>query len=815
MRTTEQASTPAPTKVSGSDALVFRDIAVGYEASCGITADQTVACWGEGRVLGQDPDLDLEGSAEPLLVSGVTGLTSIALGDTHACAVAQGGKVFCWGDNDRLQLGSDVGDFSGLPVEVPFGAGEVAVDVSAGGDSTCAVLASGGVKCWGAGDNLQLGVELPAAQIASSPIDVPLPSSFVATSVANAFYHTCALDAASGAAYCWGDNADGVMSLGEDEDGEYPPRQLTGEAFWQTNSLGLGVVIALAAPAPFWCGGCFCVAPRAPGRSRQAHIVDKCDQCCAIGTLASGRLLAGTAGRMRSKSHVERRLNSFTAVALCLSLGAVVAGCGDSGDDGDTENPPVTPPPAADAGLVPPVGGTGGGVVPPTPIPDAGVQPVVPVTPVTPVVPVDDAGVMPPVAGSGGAPMPPVAGAGGAPMPPAPPAGPFSSLSVGDELVCVVSAGKVLCTGIVDAVVGEDPTYTLQPLAGAANANIVSIGTGYDHACVVNAAGELYCIGENLDGQLGNGDTEFASVTALTAAVVPEGVQFVSVDSAEVYNCALSSAGEAYCWGLNDEGQVGNAVGVGEDGEVVPVPTKVPGPPGVTYTALKIGYEHACATGQDRKLYCWGRGDQGNLGRGTDDEDSSPVPAPVVGLDGVVDFALGDGHTCAVVDSGRVMCWGEAPDLQLGTAQPDDVSAPIEVPLPAGAVATAIAGHQNTTCVALETGAVWCWGQGQNGQLGRVLPEGVTTALPAPVDMIPGGFVTTDLAIGLDHACAYAASTGTAVCWGINGIGIIGNGTDDNVFYPPTPLVLPVSSVPAGVDHDRRAVVAVSVCAIA
>ena len=146
-------SSPAPVSVGGLTGTV--GLAAGSVHTCALLADSTVRCWGEngsgelgtGTTGGQ--------SSVPVPVAGLTGVSSLSAGTSHACAVVTGGAVKCWGSNAFGQLGNGSTASSSSPVTVIGITGAVAV--SAGDSSTCAVLAGGAVMCWGDGRFGQLG----------------------------------------------------------------------------------------------------------------------------------------------------------------------------------------------------------------------------------------------------------------------------------------------------------------------------------------------------------------------------------------------------------------------------------------------------------------------------------------------------------------------------------------------------------------------------------------------------------------------------------------------------------------------------------
>jgi alpha-tubulin suppressor-like RCC1 family protein len=184
-------------------------IATGAWHTCALTTSGGVKCWGDNPY-GQLGDGTNTGSSTPVDVVGLaTGVTSIATGGYHTCAVAAGGGVKCWGYNSHGQLGDGTTTRRWTPVDaVGLASGAAAVD--AGYRHTCALTAGGGVKCWGYNVFGQLADGTTTQRTA--PVDVVGLATGV-TSIATGGYHTCALSAGGGVR-CWGWDGYGQLGLG-------------------------------------------------------------------------------------------------------------------------------------------------------------------------------------------------------------------------------------------------------------------------------------------------------------------------------------------------------------------------------------------------------------------------------------------------------------------------------------------------------------------------------------------------------------------------------------------------------------------------
>jgi alpha-tubulin suppressor-like RCC1 family protein len=215
-----------------------RHIACGGAHSCVIFDDGRVQCWGKNasgqlgvgdrRDRGVDPD-DM-GRALPFVDLGRREPIALALGSRHSCALIEGGWVKCWGENDLGQLGlGDTHDRGGEPQQmgaaleyVDLG-DEPVIALGAGANHTCAVLAGGSVKCWGANGSGQLGVgderdrgALPGQMGTALP--AVLLRNGRAIDVSAGYLTSCAL-LEGGAVECWGSNWLAQLGIGRPEIG--------------------------------------------------------------------------------------------------------------------------------------------------------------------------------------------------------------------------------------------------------------------------------------------------------------------------------------------------------------------------------------------------------------------------------------------------------------------------------------------------------------------------------------------------------------------------------------------------------------------
>jgi alpha-tubulin suppressor-like RCC1 family protein len=184
-------------------------VAAGKLHTCAITAAGAVKCWGAGGS-GQLGNGTRSDSARPVQVAGLTsGVVAIASGATHTCALTSAGAVKCWGDNSTGQLGTGTTASALKPVQVA-GLTRGVKAIAAGTSFTCAITGSGAAKCWGYNNRGQLGTGSTAS--ATTPTQVVGLTSGV-TRLATGNQHACALVSA-GAVKCWGYNLNGQLGNG-------------------------------------------------------------------------------------------------------------------------------------------------------------------------------------------------------------------------------------------------------------------------------------------------------------------------------------------------------------------------------------------------------------------------------------------------------------------------------------------------------------------------------------------------------------------------------------------------------------------------
>ena len=231
---------------------------------------------------------------------------------------------------------------------------------------------------------------------------------------------------------------------------------------------------------------------------------------------------------------------------------------------------------------------------------------------------------------------------------------------------------------------------------------IRAISAGGIATCALTRDGGMKCWGSNSAGQLGDGSTVNSSapvdVLGLTSGIS-------ALAAGPDHTCAVARAGGVKCWGNNGGGQLGDdsAANMSSPVDVYELDTEV--------VALATGYDHTCALTRAGGVKCWGSNFYGELGDGTSGTHST-FPVDVVGLvSGATAIAAGDSanHTCALTSEGGVKCWGYNAYGQLGNGSATDSGTPVDV-LGLASRADSVAVGYYHSCALMTTGAVKCWG---------------------------------------------------------------------------------------------------------
>ncbi|MBB4639511.1 PKD domain-containing protein [Longimicrobium terrae] len=291
------------------------------------------------------------------------------------------------------------------------------------------------------------------------------------------------------------------------------------------------------------------------------------------------------------------------------------------------------------------------------------------------------------------------------------------------------------------------------------------------HTCGVTTSRDLYCWGRNDHGEVGAPPTvvvegQFYGNTRHNPepALVRGGIRWDAVDVGPAFTCGLASDGRAWCWGVNDNGQVGNGTFTSQ-----PEPALVSGDH--RFTAITTGAYNACGLKAGGEVWCWGSNRHRALGAPSTQICGqsftylcSNVPVKV---DTDVAFTAIDAgttdHVCGLTAQGKAFCWGGNVGYEASPgANTDSILTPIALPTQERFVTIAAAGRE--TCAVRADGEGFCWGVG-NGD-----PYGTVKAM-AP------GYAWRELRPGGSRVrCGVTRELGEAYCWGRENLGQLGNG---------------------------------------
>jgi alpha-tubulin suppressor-like RCC1 family protein len=710
-----------PTAFEGLTGVV--SVTGAYSASYAVLTNGTAVSWGSNYkgVLGNGSMTSHP--PQPTLVKGLSGITQIAPWLFHACARLSTGRVACWGENDRGQLGLGSQDGSDHPTPLltgVTGAAEVATSLNA----SCARMYNGSVQCWGSGaQSCLLGTESDGTTCVSSalsPHQVHGLANVQQLVGGDSFFCARLTD---GGVSCWGQQSE-VFGTGAARPPQpFLPMRVAddlkasfiaaggrrvcaivnatsgkhGVVCWGESSRGeVGNARTADRAAPAWvlrqggttCAGSDVLCPDCGGDSQM---------CCGTSsTCDAGFNCEGNTCRSCGDD-AERCCASGSACSqddlVCAS--DVCVACGNIGE------------PCCDDG---------------------------------------------------------VCGA--------------HAQCESDGCTSCGGPGEACCT---DETACEENLRCGQQSCGGCT---MDIRPGNAFACLLREDRTLWCWGDNSQASLGTGDT-YGKADPVQI-MLPEPGPVMDFATGEKLACALSASGKVYCWGggrlyktivaLPAGGAV-TALAAGgrqacatrSDGSVYCWNESDLTPHRITLPAVQapvaIGAWHACARTVANEVYCWGDNSRGQLGTGDVANSSTPKRVwwnsedPATG-NGIIQLVAGHSHTCAVQGDHTLWCWGDNQFGQLGNGitsnQPRPYPTFAASTVPGIDVVTLGAFH---SCVTDSSGRVWCWGMNISNQLGRsgdpVVP-GMVEGLPESIAGLQAGSFGT---------CATSV-TDIPWCWG-------------------------------------------------
>jgi alpha-tubulin suppressor-like RCC1 family protein len=294
------------------------------------------------------------------------------------------------------------------------------------------------------------------------------------------------------------------------------------------------------------------------------------------------------------------------------------------------------------------------------------------------------------------------------------------SIVSGEAYSCGLSAGNVAwCWGSGQGSLVSNGTPT-----ALESRNFSMLTAGHHTTCGIDATTQLgYCWGYNGYGNIGDGTIN----SATSPSPVSGEIQFATLLASQSNTCGISKSGDMWCWGDNQSKQLGKAT---FESSYSAVPVLVDG--GRGWSALGVGQSHACAIeASTNDAYCWGANGSGQVGDGSNTQRSSPTL--VKGGLKVSQITGGAAHTCAITTEGTAYCWGSNSSGQLGNNSPSETLALEPVAVLGGLKFSSIKAGDYYTCGLTIDGAIYCWGRNDQGQLG----DGSRKDTQVPIQIAP------------------------------------------------------------------------------
>jgi len=317
-----------------------------------------------------------------------------------------------------------------------------------------------------------------------------------------------------------------------------------------------------------------------------------------------------------------------------------------------------------------------------------------------------------------------------------------------------------------DTPAGGDRDVRTDETGTSSGATAIDLSAGWRHTCAVLQGGEVRCWGDGSLGALGDG-----SRTERSTPVEVEGISSATeISTGQGHSCAVLDGGGIRCWGDGRLGQLGNGDKGGSYKSTTPVEVR-----GIS-TAVDVvaGARHNCALLEGGRVRCWGEGSDGQLGDGNEAQPyRSATPVEVEGLRSATDVAAGSAFSCAALEGGGVRCWGSNEGSQLGEPARVNPSSAVPVEIEEISSASEITAGRYQGCAFVQSAGIRCWGLVQYTE-----SENRPSLTVTPVE-VQGIGDTVAVSAGSEHTCAVLES-GEVRCWGRGGWGQLGDGEPDN-----------------------------------
>jgi alpha-tubulin suppressor-like RCC1 family protein len=297
----------------------------------------------------------------------------------------------------------------------------------------------------------------------------------------------------------------------------------------------------------------------------------------------------------------------------------------------------------------------------------------------------------------------------------------FEEIDVGGDFACArTAAGDGYCWGIglvLTTKLGREGDHVLAPTRVSFPEAFAQLRAGLMHICGLVASGEAYCWGSNYRGALGDGTAGIAN-NRYSPTPVDTDLRFQEIVPGDWRTCALTSEGASYCWGSDayirppPEQRIGDST--------VPIPIS-----GGHRFQMLAGSFHHCGLALEGTTHCWGNNAHLQLGNRSVAYGFEPVPLSTD--PGFESISASDFSTCGILPGGAAHCWGDDSYRNLGTGEPAPEACGDRSHIPCSSEPLPVTGDlrfaqismsTGTTCGVTTDGALYCWGSNEFGQLG-------------------------------------------------------------------------------------------------
>lgn len=794
--------TPAYVKdlVGSGDLTGVTQISAGGSFSLALTDDTKVLAWGANNDGGLGNGITTESTLPTAVLTAAStdlaSITQISAGSAHSLAIGSAGAVWAWGDDASGQLGVDRTATNGYAAQV-WATGETTgttklsgvTAVSAGGTHSLALTENNEVLAWGNNNDGQLGDGTKTEKSVPTAVSRGLGSALenkTVTQVSAGDSFSLALDDA-GHAYSWGANADGQLGNESNTESSVPvvvsttsPSALEGINLGRVDA-GSGSAFGVGDQGSVYSWGSNADGELGNGKegaSQNSNVPVLSANVTGISAItfdgvgAYSFLLGTTPGsaRVRTPAHGEGKVD----VAVHFGVfGGDAAGSSSTVTFEQAFEYKKISRGTMEGGLSPTEGSVTGGTE-------------VQFDPVT---------------------LPRF----------------VQVSSGGGHTLALCDEGNVYAWGSNTSgqLGNESNADSPVPIRvkrsffndGVQAPTIIQVSAGNGFSLALRHDGKLFAWGKNTSGQLGNNLTSDSDKPVVVETTVLGGATFAQVSAGKDHSVALSSTGDAYAWGDNASGQLGNGDGGPGKHSAVPVQVKSVADEGSSalpqgsVVQMAAGGNFSMALSTNGEVYTWGDGTNGRLGNGDDNNEASAVPVKVT-TDAESDSVLPPGataqvaagleHGLALASGGRVYSWGHNGAGELGNNSNADSNVPVAVKvtgedgsvLPPGSVLAVSAGDDFSTATALN-GRAYAWGKNASGQLGYNNTQ--NSKVPVEVKMagtasstLPLGSIT-QISAGGAHNLA-VSTNGRLYAWGANTYGELGNGEAGPGKYSTVPI---------------------------